>query len=78
MSNGLTIADIENLRKVLTIQLAESLQNFEKEAGLRINYINIVRKRDRVGEADGGMPTPLSTTNGKIVAVNAELSLEVQ
>lgn len=74
-NKNLTIKQVEGMRSELNTKIAEAIQEFEKETGMRVGFIDTVRKRDK--DAEDGMPTIVHNDDrGEVVAVNANMNME--
>lgn len=74
-NKNLTIKEVENMRAKLNTTIAEAIQEFESETGIRVGYIDTVRKRDKENRSMCE-PMPYNDDRGEIVSVNANLNLE--
>lgn len=73
-NKNLTIKQVEDMRSELNTIIAEAIKKFEKETGIRVGYIDTVRKSDKDNDA------PIccgSEDRGPVIAVNASLNMEI-
>ncbi len=74
VNKSLTIQEVEDARSDLNTTVAEAIQKFESDTGMRIGYIDTVRKADKDdGEAK---ISSYSEDRGDVVAVNASMNMD--
>lgn len=74
-NKNLTIGEVEKMRSKLNTTIAEAIQEFESETGMRVGYIDTVRKKDKQGTADCCV-APYSEDRGEVVSVNVNMNME--
>lgn len=76
-NKNLTIGEVEKLRGEMNTSIAEAIQKFESETGMRIGYIDTVRAKDH-SEKGGCCCTPMSYNEdrGDVVTVNANMQMD--
>lgn len=74
---SMTIGEVEELKTTLSNTIADAIRVFEEATGMRIGYINTVRKRD--AEERGTMNNPVypSDDRGDVISVEADLDMEI-
>ena len=77
MSNkNLTIGEVEKMRSALNTAIAEAIQKFESDTGMRVEYIHTVRRRDEESKRGTPCVEPYSEDRGEVVTVNVNLNME--
>lgn len=76
-NKNITIKQVEDMRSELNTTIAEAIQKFEKETGMRIGYIDTVRKADRDAEEGCSCVKAYSEDRGPVVAINANMNMEL-
>lgn len=71
---SMTLQEVEDARSVMNIAVAEAVQKFEKDTGLRTSYINVTREKD--SKHDGpccNMASEYDSDRGDVAAVTVNL-----
>jgi len=76
-NKNLTIKKVEDLRSKLNTTIAEAIQSFESDTGIRVGYIDTVRKRDQQERETCCAPMSYNEDRGSVVSVNASLNMEL-
>jgi len=76
-NKNLTIKEVEDLRSKLNTTIAEAIQSFESDTGIRVGYIDTVRKRDQQERETCCAPMWYNEDKGNVVSVNASLNMEL-
>ena len=76
-NKNLTIGEVEKLRSKLNTTIAEAIQEFEDETGMRVGYIDTIRKRDQMEKESCCAPISYSEDRGDIVSINANLNMDL-
>lgn len=76
-AKDMTIKEIEDSRSEMNSKVAEILQSFERDTGLRIGYISIERTKD-IEEKDqcNCRPTCYDENRGNIALVNIDIRMD--
>ena len=73
----LTIGEVEDMKAKLGTTVAEAIQAFEEETGMRISWINMVREKDRDSGSEKDCCPVFENDRGKIVSVNIDMDMEI-
>lgn len=74
---SMTIGEVEELKTTLSNTIAAAIKEFEDATGMRVGYIEQVRKRDSVANGtSSGIEYP-SNDRGDITGVNVDLDLDI-
>ncbi len=74
--NTVTIKELGKLKSKLENELYDSLNDFEKDTSVVVKYISIVRKSDRIGEADVKTAFPTDDSGNEMESIKISLELE--
>jgi len=74
-NKSLTIGEVEKMRSELNTTIAEAIQKFEDDTGIRVGYIDTVRKADKKEMNDA--PIAYNEDRGDIVSVNVSMNMEL-
>lgn len=76
-NKNLTIGEVEKMRSKLNTTIAEAIQEFESETGMRVGYIDTVRKRDASAKGECLPCAPYSEDRGDVVSVNVNMNMDL-
>ena len=76
VNKSLTIQEVEDKRGAMNIAIAGAIQVFESETGMRVGYIDTVRKSDKDDDEGCCCIKPYSEDRGDVVSVNANMNMD--
>lgn len=75
-NKDLTLKEVEEMKSNLNMKIAEAIQEFESETGMRVGYIDTVRKRDASEKGMLSEPVPYLEDRGDVVSVNVSMDMD--
>lgn len=78
VNKKLTLGEVEQMRSDMNTSIAEAIQKFESDTGMRIGYIETVRSKD---QSENGCncckPMTYDEDRGDVVTVNANMNMDL-
>jgi len=74
----LTIGEVEELRDVMNVAIADAIKTFEDATGIRTAYIEVQRSKDKERE-EGKLSCPCDydEDRGEVTSVTVNLNMEL-
>lgn len=76
MNKKMTIAEVEKMRGEMHVGITECIKKFEDETGMRVNYINMVRKKDKETAVGPACIDCAPHDRGEVVGINSDMNME--